>query len=261
MTTTSETVICECGTSFQWDAGNDEFIRKHCRPSHCVECDERNEEERQSQLAEQRLIDEIEAVEDRAWALIPRRYQATNRDHPTFNLDLWERAKQWRPTDDVPFLGLIGDSGGSKTRIAFMLWMVIISERVHRRGVPGRERIFTPRFAALTSSAFSLLVGRQFLSNSGSTETISQRERSDARDELDLLRRCDVLLLDDLGKAKNTPSVAGELFAIIDHRHAHNLTTLWTANSVPEAIVSGMSEDLAGPLAGRLIECSTVYRV
>ena len=85
--------------------------------------------------------------------------------------------------------------------------------------------------------------------------------RDAARQKLDSIRRCDVLLLDDLGKAKNTPAVAAELFAIIDHRHAQNLPTLWTANSPPVSIVTGMSEDVAGPLAGRLIECSKIVVV
>jgi len=72
------------------------------------------------------------------------------------------------------------------------------------------------------------------------------------------LRTADILLIDDLGKQRNTPAISSELFALLDHRHAENLVTIWTANTNPEGIVNGMTEDLAGPLAGRIRECSTI---
>jgi len=56
-------------------------------------------------------------------------------------------------------------------------------------------------------------------------------------------------------------AVGSELHALLDYRHAHNLVTLWSANVSPEGIVSGMPENLAAPLAGRIRECSTIINI
>jgi DNA replication protein DnaC len=122
----------------------------------------------------------------------------------------------------------------------------------------GDNRIHKPSVAAVTSSELAATVAGQF-ANVGHQRPLWDHDSKDtARREIDFMRTCSILFLDDLGKAKNTPTVAAALFAIIDHRHAENLCTIWTANSKPEDIVVGMSEDMAGPLAGRLIECSNI---
>jgi hypothetical protein len=264
-TTTIENITCECGTIFQWDHKGDEFNLKYFRPSHCPECTERlaeeaerEHEEKERKKAAEKLARLKEKTDNNVFELTPPRYQKTNLNHPAFNGALWKKVKAWRPCDETPFLGLIGDSGACKTRIAFMLFREIIGERVKPIGEQGN--VYVPDFAALTSPEFSQLVGKQFISHSGPRGSWDEDPKQEARRELDGIRNCQVLLLDDLGKAKNTPSVAAELFAIIDHRHAHNLATIWTANSTPEEIVNGMTEDMAGPLAGRLIECSTIVR-
>jgi hypothetical protein len=271
-TTTTETLTCECGTIYQWENEEfrNEFWTNFFRPKHCEECSERiaaeelkRREEHERRKAEQELTQAKETTANEARDLIPPRYQQTDPKHPTFNGDLWRKVKAWRPSEEVPFLGMIGESGACKTRIGFMLWREIIAELVRPYGEPDRRRIYVPSFEAVTSATFARIVGSQFQSTPTKRNWWSDSNsdpRHEAREELDLFRKCEVLFLDDLGKAKNTPSVAAELFAIIDHRHAHNLTTIWTANSTPEEIVIGMSEDMAGPLAGRLIECSTIVR-
>jgi len=268
--TAIEKITCECGTIFQWSHDpKDEFALKYMRPDHCAECSERIEAERERKREEiQRTKNEDKLQKAKAeteadvWRLIPPRYQQTEIKHPAFNVDLWKKVKAWRPSEEVPFLGMIGESGACKTRISYILFSHIVGELVRAYGEPEAFKVYLPEFAALTSSEFALLVGAQFKSTPGITRGWNERNPKDeARDELDRIRACDVLFLDDLGKAKHTASVAAELFGIIDHRHANNLTTLWTANSEPEEIVNGMSEDMAGPLAGRLIECSSIIRV
>jgi DNA replication protein DnaC len=69
------------------------------------------------------------------------------------------------------------------------------------------------------------------------------------------------LLLDDLGKSTHTPAVASALFALIDHRHNENLVTIWTANSKPAEFLANIPSDLADPLRGRLLECSTTFQL
>jgi DNA replication protein DnaC len=75
------------------------------------------------------------------------------------------------------------------------------------------------------------------------------------------IRESSLLLLDDFGKAKNTPAFSAFLFEVIDHRHAHNLPTIWTANSRPDELVSGMTPDMGPPLSGRLTECSRIITI
>jgi hypothetical protein len=264
-TTTIENLTCECGTHFQWDHAGDDWNLRHCRPKHCEPCqvlvdaeNERIHEETLERAAAKKLAEAQESTAQRILEWTPPRYQRTDINHPAFNGALWRKAKSWKPTDDVPFLGLIGDSGACKTRIAFMLFRDIALGLVNSYETTNGS-IYIPRFCAMTSPDFAQLVGKQFLNHSGPRGSWDADPKQEARRQLDKLRDCDVLLLDDLGKAKNTPSVAAELFAIIDHRHNHDLATIWTANSTPEEIVNGMSEDMAGPLAGRLIECSKIF--
>lgn len=264
-----ENITCECGTIFPWtnDLGNDQRFASLLRPSHCPECtarigtdEEQRNEERRRFKAEGELKQAREDAERNVMHITPIRYRQTDSHHQAFNRDLWKKANTWRPSDETPFLGITGESGACKTRVSYMLLRDIVVERARREGGRRWHRQQQPRFAALTSPDFSLLVGRQFLVHSGFGQLSGEDPKAAARHELDRIRRCDFLFLDDLGKAKNTPSVSAELFAIIDHRHAENLATIWTANSTPEQIVEGMSEDMAGPLAGRLIECSTIIR-
>jgi len=235
---TTETITCTCGTSFPWDnPETDKMLRDFLRPHECPACEVKTAEKWKADTeARQLALEALWRKERRAriQAAIPSRFRQTDRSRPDFNLAMWESVKEWKPTEEVPFLGFIGESGACKSRIAYLLF-----ERL--AGVPS--------FAAKSMTDLSILIARQFHSFEDKTE---------ARDELDNLRLCELLLLDDLGKAKNTPSVAVELFSIIDHRHAHNLPTIWTANGGPDEIVRGMNEDIAGPLAGRLIECSII---
>jgi hypothetical protein len=264
--TTTETITCECGTLFQWDHDGSDFDLKYIKPTHCTECTElhaeeedRKREDRQRIETAKKLEELKQKIDNDVLALTPPRYRQTNLEHPNFNIALWNQVRAWEPCDETPFLGLVGVSGACKTRIAFMHFRKIIGERVRPIGELGS--IHTPRIAALTSTEFAQLVGKQFISNSEPRGSWEKNPQHEARHRLDGIRNCEVLLLDDLGKAKNTPSVAAELFSIIDHRHAENLLTIWTANSTPEEIVSGMSEDMAGPLAGRLIECSKIITI
>lgn len=257
----TETIECQCGTTFEWlSEESGEKWRPIYMPRRCKPCEaivEAKIEERQAQEAAERLASAQESIGKRLLQMTPPRYQRTDINHPAFNRNIWKRASSWKPTDDVPFLGLIGVSGTCKTRIGFMRLRDIVSGLINSREAAD-GRVFIPTFYAMTSPDFAQLVGKQFMSNSGPRGSWDNDPKQDARQHLDRLRDCDVLFLDDMGKAKNTPSVAAELFAVIDHRHAYNLTTIWSANSTPEEIVSGMSEDMAGPLAGRLIECSEI---
>jgi hypothetical protein len=48
------------------------------------------------------------------------------------------------------------------------------------------------------------------------------------------------------------------LFALIDYRHSRNLVTLWSCNSRPESLCATWPTEFAGPIAGRIVEASTI---
>ena len=110
-----------------------------------------------------------------------------------------------------------------------------------------------PTFAAVASYDIAAAVRGQHGSGFG-----RDKEAVRNRALLDNLATAQFVLLDDLGKARATPAVAHELWAILDQRARDNLSTIWTANSTPEDIVRGMDEDMAGPLAGRLMDHSVI---
>lgn len=174
-------------------------------------------------------------------AATPSRYRHTDISHPTFNRDLWEQVKEWKPTRLKPWIGIVGrESGSCKTRIALLLLRKIIAES---NGYFG--------FEIITSHDFKKLALAQYVR--------SKDEEESPRDILDRLATCDNLLLDDIGKAKHTPAVAEELFTIIDHRYANILPINWTSNCHPCEFAADIADkELAGPMVGRIMECSLI---
>ena len=203
-------------------------------------------------VAAEQLQERRQLVLDAVASETPTRYRATDTSHPDFNAGLWDAVKAWRPTEEKPWLGLIGPSGACKTRIALMLMRDMALEQFDNSSEPVMHR--RTSFEYVESYTASRAVSDQYSDDS--------QEKHDAKALLDRLSKMrGLLVLDDFGKAKNTPSYAAQVFAILDSRHAHNLPLIWTANNPPETIVQGMSEDLAGPLAGRLIECSRIVTI
>lgn len=198
------------------------------------------------------LKDSQTRVEEEVLKLTPARYQATDIGHEDFNSKLWKAVKPWWPTARLPWIGIFGPTDRSKTRIAFLLLREIALGLVHPASTPD-ARPWTPTIAAVSAYTFAEAVAAKH----GDDREV----KAEAMEFLRRIRRVNVLLIDDLGKQRNTPAVSSELFALLDHRHAENLTTIWTSNMSPEGIVNGMAEDMAAPLAGRIRECSTIYNL
>ncbi|MEO5713588.1 MAG: hypothetical protein ABIT37_08860 [Luteolibacter sp.] len=198
---------------------------------------------------EKNLRTSIETAEASILRRTPLRYRATDADHPDFNLKLWQRVKSWQPSEQHPWLGMVGPTGRCKTRAAFMLLREVFVGSI-RPVVDPDQLPRVPSVMVVSAYNFAEAVAAQFTD-----------QKDDAVDFLRRLRTGNFLLIDDLGKQRNTPAVTSELFSIVDHRHAQNLPTIWTANSPPEGIVSGMAEDMAAPLVGRLRECSTIINI
>ena len=224
-----------CWQEFKWTGVN----RHDYPPSYCEPCAVKKIEEAHKAACEKMAT----ILAD----ITPKRFQSTDTGHPDFNVPLWQKVAPWRPSDDTPWLGLIGPTGTSKTRCAFMLLRDIALGMIQPASNPD-SMPWRPSIAALSAYRIGEVVMAQF--NDGT--------KQDAQEALRRYRHADVLLLDDLGKQRNTPALSTELFALLDHRHAENLVTIWSANSTPETIVGGMTEDMAAPLAGRIRECSKI---
>ncbi len=190
---------------------------------------------------------------------IPPRYLATNTAHRDFNRALWERIRHWQPSADAPWLGLIGPSGGCKTRCG----VLCLRNQIEAKAKDCFEwKSQPPSTLVITAYDLATAIRSQF-----STREAGQRpgvcggsftEGDIAKKLLEEIRAAHLLMIDDLGKARATPAAVAGLFELIDHRHAHNLPLIWTSNLPVEGIVAGMPPDIAEPLGGRLIECSTI---
>lgn len=196
--------------------------------------------------------DAIVKVRERILKITPTRFKETDSKHDDFNVKLWQHVQPWKPTKIIPWLGLIGATGLSKTRCAYLLLTELAVNRIkHPKEL--RENIQLPQIEVINACQFMDLVTAIYSED--------RHKKHNANDVLNRIRHANVLLIDDLGKQRNTPAVSSELFTLLNYRHEENLTTVWTANINPEEIVSGMTSDFAAPLAGRLRECSHIINV
>lgn len=129
------------------------------------------------------------------------------------------------------------------------------------QGVAVSNEQFEP--ALIDGPAFGKLALAQFSdrSSEGSQQPWSSPSRmrlSPAR-RLQFLKATEILFSDELGKVRPTPVILEELFALIDHRHSHNLFTIWASNRLPTHAFSEWNEEYAAPIAGRIVEISDIF--
>lgn len=238
MTTNTTTCARElCTNAFDWPEALSYLSDVLCDDCEAVRGQEREAGERAAK-AERIGANRLSAL-NAITAATPDRYRDTRIDHPEFNRDLWHNVSDWQPTREKPWLGIVGaESGGCKTRVAFLVLQKIIADASSHFG-----------FEAIASYQLKRAALAQYRS----------RDDDSPRRLLDRLATTDNLLLDDIGKAKHTPAVAEELFTIIDHRYANLLPIIWTSNCHPRHFASDIADrELAGPLVGRILECSTI---
>jgi hypothetical protein len=246
-----KTTAIECRN---WKIGDHsfQFIQEdacHHRPDYCENCT--------AILIAEKLSEARIKTAEKLDATTPARYLATDANHQNFNATLQSRLERWEPTQDHPWLGLAGPTGRCKTRCAFLLLRRLVMAGIECDNLCRGATV--PGFAAVTSNDFAAAVVDQY--GPPGNRDIHDDNRNDARRLLDSLKYSRFILFDDLGKARNTPAVSAALFAMLDERHAENRVTIWTSNGTPESIVAGMSDDMAGPLAGRIRECSTIINL
>jgi hypothetical protein len=210
---------------------------------------------REAEKMERRLSEVREKIADST----PKRFQATDTDDQRFNSALWEQVTKWMPTAEKPWLGLVGEAGGCKTRCAYLRLRQLGEEWTRQHGN-------TPKIAVVTGPDFKRYALDRFskekVQSTGWMATGTTPVSEIASASLREIKNADVLLFDELGeKIKPTPAVIEELFALIDYRHSENMVTLWTCNSSPEDFCGGWPPEFAGPIAGRIVESSTIFKV
>lgn len=262
LTKTAEGTCQYCQSTFSYERWVfDETVCPACMPKH----EEIMAEESRLASIERERIDKERRVAKATeiWEeMIPDRISDTDTNHADFRNSLMARAELWKPTREKPWLGIVGMKGCCKTRIAALRLKKAMQDE---DGVCERDyesssifltsiRIQNPAHPLfLTAYDFSKAVVDQYSKD--------KDESKNAKFLLRNARNAAWLLFDDLGKAKATPAVVSELFALIDHRHSHNIRTIWTANSTPEEFCEGMPPDVAGPLVRRLKESSTLFAI
>jgi len=262
MTTTLEKQ-CDCGLSFSFESKSG--VPAFWDPTACPEC-MANEEA--ALLAEQQLK-EAAAADERTRsreklvnALTPARFRHTDIRDLRFNSGLWAKVSAWQPTSEKPWLGIIGEPGEGKTRCAYL--------RLHQ--LAGEEALLDLRkdydFEVITGMEFARAVADQYSKAGpgpvrcgiGPSRGPEPGIAEQAAAKLRKARTCAILFFDELGKVKPTPGTMEELFALINHRHACNLPTLWTSNTSPEEFCPRWPEEFAGPGCGRILESSSLIR-
>lgn len=246
---TIETIKCACGESFQWENDHTGWAEL-CRPTLCDTCEERRQAEHEAEQQRLKIENAQEKARENALGELPILFHATDTAHPRFKTQSWNKLKDHKLTAEQPWLGLIGETGLCKTRIASLIF-IEEAARVAKKWKGDDWRRREPILVFVT--------GYRICELAGIVQTGSFEQKENARKELDRIQDCDLLLIDDLGKGRITEAVAATLFAIVDHRYANLLGTIWTANSRPEDIAAMMNSDMAAPFAGRLNDHSKIF--
>lgn len=235
MTTTDQptTIAVEmpcrnCGDTFTTQQlnilGHKFHFRYLCPPCDAEKVASDQEKEDAKRLSEQRI----------AWeAICPPIYRDT--DLARIDSRCAKIALDWDASGSVG-VGLLGSTGAGKTRALYHAM-----QRAHRLG---------RSCAAISHNAFSRAVGIAF-SGDGT-------DRAEARHRLEQLRRAQVVLIDDLGKAPSTERTDAELEDLVEERTANRRPILWTSNGSAGWLAKRLGNDRGEPFVRRLSEFSTI---
>lgn len=234
MDTITTRACSDCGTAFTpHDVefnGRVLFVQTRCEACQELACSA-SEERNRVRVAEEKK----KAREGAFLAICPPLYRDTDpeRIHARFR----EAAFTW--TWSPIGAGFVGISGRGKTRAAYLLMQRMI--------YAGH------RCAAMTSTTFGRICVDQFADD--------KARRSEAEKALRECYTASVWFLDDLGKQRMSERGEMELYAVLEHRTANMLPTIWTANAKSDVLSKMFSEDRGEPIMRRLIEFSKITAV
>ncbi|MGW9042190.1 ATP-binding protein [Streptomyces lydicus] len=163
-------------------------------------------------------------------ARIPARYRHALGDHPQVTAWTEAIAAAGRPGPsgapgiaEGPSLLIVGPTGTGKTHQAYGAIRTLLSAGVRLR------------WEAVTAAD---LYAR-----------LRPRSGHDAERDLQTLARCPLLLLDDLGAAKNSEWTEELTYRLINHRYEHMRPTLITTNLPTDALRTALGDRIASRLA------------
>ena len=227
----SITKICTvCGSEFETEEV--ELLgRRLCFQLACEPCIE-SEMKRQAEEAEAR---EIADREREFWELMPKIYQTTEeaRISPPLRRAIFEW--QYGPIG----LGFRGPSGTQKTRAAALLL-----HRLHKGG----KSVYYLKATNLTKNALEAFSDDRGVKRSAS-------------ESLTRAIRCQVLLLDDIGKGRLSQTAEEMLYTILYTRTENQLPTIWTTNADASQLHDMMTEDRGDAIIRRLVEFSKIITI
>lgn len=196
-----------------------ERLTKYAAHDHCVD-------QSHAKSVAARVLHEDEARYSSWETLCPAEYQKTiDPKAKGYHGGRFERVLAWRFGDIG--LQLRGPSSLCKTRFAYQL--------LYREHLAGRK------VAAYMHADFRRTVTA--LAGAGGSEL--------ARFVLKLLK-VEILMLDDLGKGKPTPTADESLFSLVDGRNRECLPTIYTFNGTLEGLSQNITLEYRDPLIARI---------
>jgi DNA replication protein DnaC len=220
------TITCqECGSCFDTEQ------RERFQQDICDFCMERRVAKEEEDL---RLRREAQRQQDFLKA-VPPRYRDTDPERLRR-----ENPKIMAIVDSYKYsdigVGMAGRTGKGKTRAGVLI--------LKNQNSLGRSICYLP------ASEFSHHAGNQWNSDN--------KKRADSMRVIEKAHHAGILLLDDLGKARTTPTGEEALFGLLEHRHSHMLPIIWTSNSNAEQLAQMFSEDKTEAIMRRLIDFTKV---
>jgi DNA replication protein DnaC len=219
MTTTTETRTCsDCQKPYVHEPSvlfDTDIFADHTQCNDCTEIQE-------AAMEKERSRERWEAEARERWeSTVEEEYRETSVDHPDFPKPLlseclrWMRGETVMGSDNKLFLGLIGQSGRCKTRVASV---------VVKRLIWKRERV-----TWVNSAKFQWCCQNQFSDSYG----------REAQQQLRSYSKANVLVFDDIGSLKSTETVSDNLYSLLEYRTANRLRMIWTSNETLDEILAG----------------------
>jgi DNA replication protein DnaC len=223
-----------CGDEYEvetveWN-GRTVFRQKYCFP--CAETLQRREDEARNRAEAERRAKRISEAFD---AICPPLYRSTDVDRLPEPFLTEAVGWEWSARG----LGLVGLAGKGKTRTAYHILRRMLEQ--------GKSVVAT------SAPSFARLCVDQFADD--------RQRRAEAESTLKQIHKADVWFLDDLGKQRMTDRGEMELYAVLEHRTASMLPTIWTANAKSAVLLEMFSQDRGEPIMRRLIDFSRIVAI
>lgn len=195
-------------------------------PRICEDCDEKAEREAKVKAEQVRIEESFRA------AMITPRFR--DRTFASFevteqNRRAYEAAAAFRPVGDGQGLMFHGPTGVGKTHLAAAI-----------------ANAYIGRVSVLYVSVPELLA-----------EIRANMNRSGDSNRLEIAKRAELLILDDIGAEKPSEWVRETQFVLINHRYEHRLPTVYTSN----CSLAEIEDRLGSRISSRIAEVSRVVRI